>query len=404
MTYHLFDIPTQQVYMESESDDTGSSVSTIIERFSRASTASSNISDFSGAHSNHTINIDHVLEPFEQLERELDQKEALQKFVNETAAMLEESIQEFAPSSASNLDDYDDIESVSMTLTGVESNPQPKVQGSESTANSIKETKNLKNLPHVLPETRLLPKPTPVNGKKENGLLKVKETRVESQDKKGCIPDKGCGKPGARVKSPSPMAKPRPGILKKPKESSHKANLNSSLQRKLANKAATNSLQNSLIQNSRSTTNLNQVNSMIPKLDHLKNGPLLPPPRKCRSTSNLVSAVDFDSRPSLIPRPVNKTVTFAENLVKQIQPSRLLDPEEEDRTSEGAAADPPESSEPLAAETEDVVLDEDAERGVQGEEKVGEEVGPESRANHAKVEDETGKFSLPTSINHFVML
>ena len=345
-----------------------------------------------------------MLEPFEQLEREFDQKEALQKFVNETAAMLEESIQhEFAPHSASNLDDYDDIESVSMTMTGIEKNPQPKMRVSEATTNSIKEMKNLKNS-HPSPlEAKASPKTAVPSEKNETSVTKLKETRTESSDKKVCALDKTCHKTPARVRSPSLIAKPRPGILKKSKEASHKANSNSCLQRKLANKSATNSLKHSLPQNSRSTTNLNQVNSMIPKIDHLKNGPLVPPPRKCRSTSNLLTAVDLDSKPSLIPRPVNKTVTFAENLVKQIQPSgSLLDTDDEDKVTDDSADSA--ELEPVAGEAEGAVSEADAERGGSIEEKVGEEEGAESRANDAEVDDKTGKFSLPTSINHVPML
>ena len=70
--------------IESESDDTGSSVSTIIERFSRTSTANSSFSD----HINQKDIVGRVLSPFEKLERELDQKEALQAFVNKAAAVL----------------------------------------------------------------------------------------------------------------------------------------------------------------------------------------------------------------------------------------------------------------------------------------------------------------------------
>ncbi|XP_054159830.1 beclin-1-like protein A [Oppia nitens] len=77
-----------KLLIESESDDTGSSVSTIIERFSRTSTANSSFSDHN-KHKTPTIDIvGRVLSPFEKLERELDHKEALQAFVNNAVSVL----------------------------------------------------------------------------------------------------------------------------------------------------------------------------------------------------------------------------------------------------------------------------------------------------------------------------
>lgn len=65
--------------LECESDDTGSSVSTVIEKFSRASTANSSFSEHSRQQSldrpSHTFDLEKVLSPFEQLERELDGQE-----------------------------------------------------------------------------------------------------------------------------------------------------------------------------------------------------------------------------------------------------------------------------------------------------------------------------------------
>lgn len=58
--------------LESESDDTGSSVSTVIERFSRTSTANSSFSEHTHAIDRTTYDLNQVLSPFEQLERELD--------------------------------------------------------------------------------------------------------------------------------------------------------------------------------------------------------------------------------------------------------------------------------------------------------------------------------------------
>lgn len=62
--------------LECESDDTGSSVSTVIEKFSRASTANSSFSEHTRQQSldrpSHTFDLEKVLSPFEQLERELD--------------------------------------------------------------------------------------------------------------------------------------------------------------------------------------------------------------------------------------------------------------------------------------------------------------------------------------------
>lgn len=60
--------------LESESDDTGSSVSTVIERCSRASTANSSFSEHTRQQSleRPPFDLEKVLGPFEQLERELD--------------------------------------------------------------------------------------------------------------------------------------------------------------------------------------------------------------------------------------------------------------------------------------------------------------------------------------------
>ncbi|XP_013773649.1 uncharacterized protein LOC106458665 [Limulus polyphemus] len=62
---------------ESESDDTGSSVSTVIERFSRTSTANSSFSEHSSSQEKPSkpFDLEQVLSPFEQLERELDDDE-----------------------------------------------------------------------------------------------------------------------------------------------------------------------------------------------------------------------------------------------------------------------------------------------------------------------------------------
>lgn len=348
------------------------------------------------------------------MEREFDQKEALQKFVNETTAMLEESMQNtLAPNLTPNLDDYDDIESLSMTMTAIENNMQ-----SNMPENSLKEAKNFKNS-HPIEAAKTTNKTnSQMNGKKDCGATKSKEL----SDRK--VVDRNVSlKPGVRAKSPPPISKRRSGILKKPKEApQNKANnTNSSLQRKLANKSATNSLKNSIPRNSRSTTNLNHFNSMIPKLDHLKSGTLMPMPRKCRSTSNLVTAVGFDwdsSKPSLIPRPVNKTVTFAENLVKQIQSRCNLGDEGADDGDEeaGGGDEIPAPGEPvehkaIAAESDEVVQEKDAGEGVSLEEKVADEDGDDgdgdgggSRANDAEVDDKTGKFSLPTSTCLSIML
>ncbi|XP_064474815.1 uncharacterized protein LOC135388883 [Ornithodoros turicata] len=60
--------------LESESDDTGSSVSTVIEKFSRTSTANSSFSEHTRQQSleRPPFDLEKVLSPFEQLERELD--------------------------------------------------------------------------------------------------------------------------------------------------------------------------------------------------------------------------------------------------------------------------------------------------------------------------------------------
>ncbi|XP_074595566.1 uncharacterized protein LOC141850751 isoform X2 [Brevipalpus obovatus] len=89
---HFMDTISIRKYpvIESESDDTGSSVSTVIERFSRSSTANSSFSEHSSSHfqsnSNSntegncsTVDIDKVLDPFEELERELDATGSLSK-------------------------------------------------------------------------------------------------------------------------------------------------------------------------------------------------------------------------------------------------------------------------------------------------------------------------------------
>lgn len=395
MTYHFCSI---QVCMESESDDTGSSISTIIDRFSRASTASSSISDFAVVHKSPTIDIDDVLQPFERLERELDQKEALEKYVNETAAML---LEESKPANgihmntpASNLDDYDDIESVSMTLSGME-NESPK---GEKKGDGAKTSQSMERLPET--ECKNAKKTLPPNAKKECNVTKTKDTRTENGEKKNTGTERLHPKPIFRAKSPCLTSKPRHGILKKPKDGLQKGNANSSLQRKIANKCAStssssNNLRNSLSQNSRSTSNLNQINSMIPKLDPFKNAPVTPLPRKSRSTSNLVTAVDADSRPSLIPRPVNKTVTFAVNLVKQIQsPSDLMD-----LALDASQSAPPDllKCDPVEKESDDKAQGVDQKGGL-NEEKVGEERDEGLRANDPQGDEKRGEFSLHTSI------
>ncbi|RWS11555.1 uncharacterized protein B4U79_17518 [Dinothrombium tinctorium] len=124
--------------IESESDDTGSSVSTIIERFSRGSTANSSFSENTNGLKNGVLDIEKVLSPFEQLERELDEKEALQKFVTETAAFIEQQHHQ-APSSISydvNLDDYDDIQNVSMHFE-IQNFGEPIVEPPVGFANSV---------------------------------------------------------------------------------------------------------------------------------------------------------------------------------------------------------------------------------------------------------------------------
>ncbi|XP_035215162.1 uncharacterized protein LOC118188769 [Stegodyphus dumicola] len=59
--------------LESDTDDTGSSVSTVIDRFSRASTANSSFSErCSKSSTEMTFDLEQVLSPFEKLEKELD--------------------------------------------------------------------------------------------------------------------------------------------------------------------------------------------------------------------------------------------------------------------------------------------------------------------------------------------
>lgn len=399
------DFLLRQAYIESESDDTGSSISTIIDRFSRASTASSNISDFAVPHKSPTIDIDDVLEPFEQLERELDQKQALQKFVNETAAMLEESkhTNGLPVNPPSNLDDYDDIESLSMTMSGIENESKPVLEkevgakqlGNESTVSPERDC-----------EAKSVKKILPPNTKKECNVSKTKDTRSEhsGEKKNNSVGERMHPKPIFRAKSPCLPSKPRHGILKKPKDGQQKGNANSSLQRKIANKSATNTnlRSQSLSQNSRSTSNLSQITSMIPKLDPVKCTPMTPLPRKSRSTSNLMTAVDMDSRPSLIPRPVNKTVTFAVNLVKQIQsPSDLTDGYEDDKCPEHpvASLDLP-KCEPVVSELDDAVKVKDSdEKGGLIEDKAPKVEDEASRTNDPQVDDKTGEISLHTSIS-----
>lgn len=148
-----------QVYVESESDDTGSSVSTVIERFNGSSRATlpGSLNPTSDGKNNRgsrtpTIDIEDVLGPFEQLERELDHKEALQRFMEDTAAAMNAEAKMNGSSSENNipeqpvehnsvnLDDYDDIQSVSMTYAINEptckdlpaKQPQPTSQNSNS--------------------------------------------------------------------------------------------------------------------------------------------------------------------------------------------------------------------------------------------------------------------------------
>ena len=368
--------------MESESDDTGSSVSTIIERFSRASTASSSISDYSGIHSKAGIGLDDVLQPF-------DMEQDMQRpFVTDAAVIVAECKQQLRPSS---LDDYDDIESVSMSVTSDEhacNRPKETVQE----ASTKTELKNLKNLQYSLSEARTSGKSGRVTAKDSKGAgVKGQDSQQEVSEKKTASPEKG--RTLSRGRSPPPTAKGRPGILKKAKgESAQKSGSSSSLQRKLAQRVNASPLSQS--QTSRSTSNLCQVNSMIPKWEHMKGALVSPPPRKCRSASNLAAAVDVDSRPSLIPRPVSKTVTFAANLVKQINnpPDLLMDSEED--ALEPASAGAPEA-------------EQRADEGTGGREEAQMEERRDdlsSTANHEKVDDKTGKLPLPRSINHLARM
>ncbi|XP_071033299.1 uncharacterized protein [Parasteatoda tepidariorum] len=62
-----------EALLESDTDDTGSSVSTVIDRFSRTSTANSSFSErCKGSSGDVTFDLEKVLSPFERLEKELD--------------------------------------------------------------------------------------------------------------------------------------------------------------------------------------------------------------------------------------------------------------------------------------------------------------------------------------------
>ncbi|KFM79224.1 hypothetical protein X975_16106, partial [Stegodyphus mimosarum] len=65
-----------EALLESDTDDTGSSVSTVIDRFSRASTANSSFTErCSKSSAEMTFDLEQVLSPFEKLEKELDAEE-----------------------------------------------------------------------------------------------------------------------------------------------------------------------------------------------------------------------------------------------------------------------------------------------------------------------------------------
>lgn len=355
-----------QVYMDIESDDTGSSVSTVIERFSKCSKQNFDVPKNAG------IDIDVVLEPFERLEQEFAHREALQHFVNETALLVQESKQNDVPAVLPDLDvshlSEDDVKQEDR-LKALDGNTNATHSAEEL---SVKETERA---------------PDSIGNKKDDEAIDSmrRSCLTESTGNQSRI-EKAQEKSHQAVKN-------RPGILKKQKESQSKTNVckenlsadvNSLMSKDAAHR-----------ETSSSTWSLSPTTSLIPKLDHLKSPQCVPLPRKARSTSNLLTAIESDFKPSLIPRPVNKSVTFASNLVRQINSPT----QNEESCGEVVENKPSDDCEDISECNTEHSLPE-KEKDSPAEDEVESEEGSTSRADH--LEAGTGMYSSPISINHVI--
>ena len=352
--------------MDIESDDTGSSVSTVIERFSKCSKQSFDVPKSTG------IDIDVVLEPFERLEQEFAHREALQHFVNETAALVQESKQNDVPVVF------------------------PLDLGGNHSSEDVKQEDRLKgldestNTTHSGEESRVKEKeraPDPIGNKKD-------DEAVDSMRRSCLTESTGNQSRSEKAQEKSHQAvKNRPGILKKQKESQSKTNVSkeniSSDVNSMMSKDAAH------LETSSSTWSLSPATSLIPKLDHLKSPQCVPLPRKARSTSNLLTAIEYDFKPSLIPRPVNKSVTFASNLVRQINSPT----HNEESCGETVENKPSEDCEDISDCNTQHSLPE-KEKETPAEEKVEPREELASRAD--QLEAGTGMYSSPISINHVI--